>query len=273
VLFGAGEVNGPGNGWGGRTWGLRDRTWTNLTPNLPVSPARRAMAGFVHDPQDGDAILFGGTGACNNFTACNDTWAFNGTGWSQLHPATSPPRLWRFGIAYDRADREIVLFGGTAYSGPALPHDTWTFAGGTWIDATRPSAPGGRVDAPLAYDPATKSVLLYGGLVPGSGANNSTWSFHGGVWTRLHSSPTPPRLSAALMGYDAALGKVVLYGGADSRGGLSYSTWAYSGGSWTNLTPTLSPFAARPGPLGLGVYDGALGEFLILGPTGFWALH
>jgi hypothetical protein len=48
-----------------------------------------------------------------------------------------------------------------------------------------------RGDAPLAYDPATKSVLLDGGLVPGSGANNSTWSFHASVWTPLPPSPTP----------------------------------------------------------------------------------
>jgi hypothetical protein len=48
-----------------------------------------------------------------------------------------------------------------------------------------------RGDAPLVCDPATKSVLLDGGLVPGSGANNSTWSFHAGVWTPLPPSPTP----------------------------------------------------------------------------------
>jgi hypothetical protein len=264
VLFGAGAGN--------ETWVFRNRTWTNLTATLSQSPGPRASGGFVYDARDGYAVLFGGTGTCSVYYACNDTWSFNGTRWTQLHPATSPPRMWRFGMTYDAADRDVVVFGGNVYPG-SLSHATWTYAGGSWTNATRASAPSSRVDVPLTYDPTTRSVVLYGGFVPGVrfGPNSSTWSFHGGVWTRLHPSPTPPGLAGSPIVFDAALAELVLYGGYQSHGS-SYSTWAYSGGGWTNLTPTLSPFTSTPDPAGLGVYAPGLQEFLIFGPTGYWAL-
>ena len=63
----------------------------------------------------------------------SDTWAWDGTDWSLLTPANSPPARSYGAMAYDEARQEVVLFGGVddAHSPVSQFGDTWTFQGAT----------------------------------------------------------------------------------------------------------------------------------------------
>jgi hypothetical protein len=61
-------------------------------------------------------VLFGGYGN----RAFSDTWTWDGTTWTQQHPATSPPARGQAAMACDAATGTAVLFGGTTPHRPPV---------------------------------------------------------------------------------------------------------------------------------------------------------
>jgi hypothetical protein len=62
---------------------------------------------MAYDAATGTAVLFGGA----LFTGyLGDTWTWNGTTWTEEHPATSPPARGEAAMAYDAASSTAVLF-------------------------------------------------------------------------------------------------------------------------------------------------------------------
>ncbi len=173
----------------------------------------------------------------------NDTWSYLGGRWTNLTTSHSPSARFGFGLADDPADHEVVLFGGDGAHGGYLG-DTWTYSAGVWtnITATVDTPPPAGFWMSMAYDPATTSVLLFGGLNQSSEYGNDTWSFHGGQWTQLFPSVLPPGRHAQEMIFDAADGEMVMFGGL---GAVDYfnDTWTYSSGNWA--------------PIGAGNHPGA----------------
>jgi hypothetical protein len=60
-----------------------------------------------------------------------DTWTWNGTSWTRLAPAASPPPRDGFGLTYDSGRSLVVLAGGFPF-GAADPTSTWGWNGVTW---------------------------------------------------------------------------------------------------------------------------------------------
>ena len=85
---------------------------------------------MAYDAARGQMLLFGGMR--NNTKYLNDTWAWDGTTWEHLSPATFPPtRAWG-GMAYDPIRQEVVLFGG--WRPGHTFGDTWTWDGTNWTE-------------------------------------------------------------------------------------------------------------------------------------------
>jgi hypothetical protein len=65
--------------------------WTGSDWVEPVSGSGPSWShgSMAYNAVDGTIIYFGGSNFSNTETA--DTWSFDGTQWTQLHPATSPP--------------------------------------------------------------------------------------------------------------------------------------------------------------------------------------
>ncbi len=63
---------------------------------------------MAYDAATGTVVLFGGGGR----RPVGDTWTWDGTTWTQQHPATSPPVRCGTSMAYDAATGTVVLFGG-----------------------------------------------------------------------------------------------------------------------------------------------------------------
>jgi hypothetical protein len=86
-------------------------------------------------------------------------------------------------MAYDPATRTMLLFGGQSDRYPSYLGDTWSWNGTTWIKLSPSTSPLARSDAPMAYDAATRTVLLFGGegmLSEGEyGGLSDTWSWNG----------------------------------------------------------------------------------------------
>jgi len=121
VLFGG---NGTAaTGFLNDTWTFVHGQWTQQHPS--VSPPARAAAGLVYDARDGYVLLVDGEqfrtltyAPTNTYIGAdfNDSWAYSGGNWTQLHPADNPSARDSVGITYDATLGEVVLFGGFNWS-------------------------------------------------------------------------------------------------------------------------------------------------------------
>jgi len=124
VLFG---------GFGGQNQAFLNDTWlwngTNWTQANPAnSPSPRYSSAMDYDAAQGQVVLFGGYNAYTG-AVLGDTWAWNGTRWTQLIPAASPSARYNSAMAYDPAQGQLVLFGGldAFASGYPFYNDTWVW--------------------------------------------------------------------------------------------------------------------------------------------------
>jgi hypothetical protein len=166
------------------------------------------------------------------------TWLFHAGSWVKVAPSVSPPGRYDAGVAYDSADRYVVMFGGWGVSG-ALG-DTWKFDATGWHNITTRSHPPARVLGAMANDLPDRYVVLYGGQ---TGAvlpilYNDTWTFQAGNWTQVVTARSPSAFQAHEMQMDRADGYVLLFGGQNLTSSLpSNETWKFAAGIWTKIVP------------------------------------
>jgi uncharacterized protein (TIGR03437 family) len=164
------------------TWLWDGTNWTQTFPQ--TSPPARSFHAMAFDSVHGQVVLFGGMGA-TGAGVLDDTWVWNGSNWTQESPKTSPPANAEFGMAYDTADGQVVLFGG----GDQL-NQTWLWDGVNWTLATPQSSPLARAFFSMAYDSVHGQVVLFGGVAyVGATVNEAadTWT-----WTGASATPPPP---------------------------------------------------------------------------------
>ncbi len=249
--------------------------WTRLCESC--GPNARIDDEMTYDAADGYVLLFGGAGGTASTAQWyNDTWAFKGGNWTQLHPRTSPPTLLDAGMVYDAADGYVVLFGGAGATkvNYEVSNYTWKFNGGEWTNITSiPSPP--QCNRPnMAYDAADGYVVLFSGWNPNvvTPVNNTTefiggdlrdtWKFSGGRWTNITPAIEPEARDSAFMAYDAHDGYVVMFGGEDTNFTPLNDTWEFRGGKWTQLFPGPGPTAKE---LGGVAYDPELKSVITFG--------
>jgi hypothetical protein len=126
--------------------------------------------------------------------------------------------------------------------------------------------PSAGFEAPITYDAATGTVVLFGGTASGN-LFNGTWTWNGTTWAKLHPAASPPARVFAAMAYDAATGTVVLFGGAngDSSGDALGGTWTWNGTTWAKLQPATRPPALEGASM---AYDAATGTVVLFGGDG-----
>ena len=255
----------------GDTWILREGGWFQLNP--VSSPSPRGGPGMAYDAATGTVVLFGGSlngdfGGISGGVDYDDTWIWDGKTWTNVSPAVSPPgrRFDTQGMAYDARTGTVVLFGGITANQTVLG-DTWTWNGRTrtWTEHFPANSPSPR-RAPIAYDAATGTVVLFSGDNGATAIDAATWVWNGTNWHQLSPLTSPTPRAMASMAYDASLHKVVLFGG---NFGINFNeTWTWNGTTWT-LSPATGPcgrFAA-----GLAYDPIAQGEVLFGGAGCFGA--
>jgi len=189
------------------------------------------------------------------------TWTWGGSAWTERTPTTSPPDLFNASMAYDAATRTVVLFGGSEPHHSGALNQTWTWNGSAWTKQTPATSPPARGLASMAYDAATRTVVLFGGQ--GNGARNDTWTWNGANWTKQTPATRPTKRLGASMAYDAATRKVVLFAGRTFRNAILLNdTWTWNGRNWARQTPATSPGARQ---LASMAYDAATQQVVLFG--------
>jgi PKD repeat protein len=213
--------------------------WIQIYPNL--SPPARTEFAMADDPNDGYVVLFGGECSCGGYyyyTQVHDTWTFRGGQWTNWTSRTtkSPPSIVVTSATYDAAAGEVVMFGGA--NGCRSTGQTWTFAGGNWTQDSLGSQPPGDNYGSIAYDPALRATVLFGGeTFLGSRCTytiyNETWTFANGTWTDATSTTigAPPQDYLTAMTYDEAAGAIVYVGDIGSYYG--YYGYGATPAAWT----------------------------------------
>jgi M6 family metalloprotease-like protein len=240
---------------------IRSLTWELLAPpDAPSARLNQAMAPFGHA---GEAILYGGVW---NTTISAETWLWNGSRWKLLSPANSPGMLSAHAMAYDEARGQIVLFGGIGGNVPVYSDQTWIWDGNNWRQMHPAVSPPARCNHAMAYDAASRKVVLFGGD-GGWGETNDTWTWDGVNWTQVISPASPVARLGHSMAFDPVRGETLLFGGFQYRGVLTWfsDTWAWDGSEWHQmLTPT--PPAGRSGHV--LAYHPGLRSVVMIGGTG-----
>lgn len=152
ILFG-----GYGDRMLSDTWAWDGTSWRSLSPGTRPLPTRGAT--MAYSAALGGLILFGGTHFQGGTRGSSETWAWDGSNWSQLSLNTVPLARRYASMAADPKGSLILLFGGFDDSGTLS--DTWTLAS-TWSE-DRGKGPVRRAGAALAFDPSGSSFLLFGG--------------------------------------------------------------------------------------------------------------
>jgi hypothetical protein len=157
-------------------------------------------------------------------------------------------------MAFDPVRNRIVLFGGSR-NGVGDIDDLWEYDGTSWQFRTSGAGPSPRSGSAMTFDPATSTMLLFGGA---DGAQrDDTWQWDGSSWQqRFPLTPPGVRVNAHMV-TDEARARVVLIG---STAGDPYA-WEWDGNEWTQQFQT-SPTSRSN--LGLA-YDSVRREVVLFG--------
>ncbi|TMF95551.1 MAG: hypothetical protein E6I10_09615 [Chloroflexi bacterium] len=95
----------------------------------------------------------------------------------------------------------------------------------------------------MAYDAATKTVVLFGGIRgDGSPPLGDTWTWDGCRWMQASPSTSPPGRSFGALAFDASSGKLILFGGGSANADPGRNdTWSWDGSTWRQEHPATSP--------------------------------
>jgi cysteine-rich repeat protein len=162
--------------------------------------ARFAM-GAANLPERASAIVFGGQTAGPGSESA-ETYELTPDGFALASGAGPSARSFP-GMAYDPANHDVVLFGGT----PGPSSQTWTW-NGAWTSFGS-STPPGRYEPQIAFD--GQQVCMVGGYGSG-GPLDDVWGWNGSSWSALPFAP-PSTLFGAAAGYDPSVDQMVVAGG------------------------------------------------------------
>ena len=215
----------------------QEPTWTQKFPATNSQFGYYSAMAF--DSAHSQVVLFGGIDS-SVFTAfpaySNETWTWDGSMWTKQSPANTPPARCCFGMAYDAARGQVVIFGGAGPGG--FLTDTWVWDGVNWTQ--KASGPGPSLHMGMTYDAARQQVVLFGGSTGTPTPSGDTWVWDGAAWTQKFPPHNPGLRSNFRLAYDSSRQQVVLFGGWNGSG-LVNETWIWDGVDWTQKFPLTSP--------------------------------
>lgn len=176
------------------TWLWDGSTWRAVEA-APRPPARCRHA-LAFDADRGKIVLYGGY--------LRDTWEWDGERWSDASPRrTNPGKLTSPAMAYARAERRVVLFGGDGRDGIA-----WYWDGRAWVSNKRTGVEGAEGGSLVA---AGDRLLCFAG--EGRNVTNTLITYENGTWgaSRLGTPPSPRKWHAST--FDSRRNMLIVHGG------------------------------------------------------------
>ena len=245
-------------------WDPNSAAWSQrFTGNEPNLPEARIYASLVTDTALDRLDLVGGS----SNPSAGAIWEFNPatTTFTDRTPQVTqpwPPPRSNPAVAYCPTTGKTYVFGGMDPNNAFLD-DLWGWDGSSWTQFQGDVRPAARTDTAMAYDPARKSLIVYGGTGnPPVGGDadvilGDTWEWNPGTgkWGQLLPKASPePRYRHAMVS-DSGRSKLLLFGGERPTFDYTYPTpgsspsvdpfstavWEWDGTAttWTNRTPAL----------------------------------
>ncbi len=261
VLFGGYTASAIQFGDSNDTWIWDGNDWTQVATSTPPmsSPSVREAPAMAYYPDTGLTILFGGYSSNGiQSTITNDTWAWNGSAWTQLSPATFPAPRYGATLVYDAAHHKLVLFGGVGLN------DTWTWDGTTWTQENPSTRPPVRSYAAATYDADHAVVLLYGGVDGSGNPLSDTWTWDGSNWTQRQPLHSPGARGDTMLAYDPNAHRAFLFGGSNAATAFG-DTWEWDGTDWISLGEASQPAPRIGAPM---TYDPRQKNTILFGGVG-----
>lgn len=146
------------------TWLWNGTRWTRA--ERKGLPDGRALSQLFWDPQSQRILMFGGIGRRSNDDAVKryeDMWAFDGSRWTPITPATLPPGRYGAAVTWDPSRERIVMFGGKSTQEEYL-NDQWEWNGSNWAQVQTTGTPEERMNSAMTWDPDREAIILYGGF-------------------------------------------------------------------------------------------------------------
>jgi hypothetical protein len=180
-----------------QSWQWNGSVWSGPASGGPLPP--RSGEAVAYDPVSGAVVVFGGQGAFPN-AILGDTWTWDGSQWTQQHPAASPTPRHLALMAYDPSSKKLLLFGGLTSAGWST--ETWSWDGSTWTQLS-PRASPPATGYVSAADSQTGAPIVIG-QTPISSASPSTvdmaplqtweqWCWTGTTWRAQVAGVHPNR--------------------------------------------------------------------------------
>ena len=235
-----------------------------------------------YDPVSRRVILWAGATSGPTGTLVAQTWAWDGSSWSQLSPSTQPAPERQASLAVDPGSGHLLLVGGDAFSqgvdsqGNNVAHwapneGTWSWDGSTWTRVGDNARQGGY--PALAVDQATRQLLVNSPDIRGAETtvdletSGPAWYGQGSyVWTgsawaalALPNGVAAPWAIQSAIAYDPISKRLIQFGGSQQY--ATSDTYAYDGAAWSRLQPATVP----PGtPGGLAATDETAGQVVLV---------
>lgn len=216
--------NGDVAEWDTQTWA----TFTSLSPK----PGNGRFRNAVYDPKLKKTVMFGGFDEINYL---RETWTWNGTAWTKLSKdAAAPKPRCLTAMFFDPISQRTLLFGGigrpTSDDAVTRYGDMWAFEGTKWVELKPSKIPAARYGPAVGYDPATNSVVMFGGKDANEIYINEQWEWNGTLWAQTSPASLPsPRMNGSLA-VDPSSGKLTMFGGWS--GYYHQEIWTWSAGKW-----------------------------------------
>ncbi|MGI8425111.1 MAG: Kelch repeat-containing protein, partial [Actinomycetota bacterium] len=253
-------------------------SWNQIATGGTQPPGRSGHV-MAENPGPGGAprglVVFGGQTAATPGASpapVADTWVFNGSSWEQkclgcVPGVSSPSARYGAAMAYDPVHNQTVLFGGQKAGGLQTTNylsDTWIWNGDNWRLHCLDCGPSARSGSAMAFDPATSSIVMWGGRGPSY--FSETWIWTGGDVGKWTSIPLglPDTYPTFRTGHVMTRTKdaVLLFGGANFQ---HYDdTWVWDGTlrTWTEKKDGLRPLARTDSAM---AFDPSTGMNILFG--------
>jgi hypothetical protein len=221
-------------------WELQGNTWVDVTPAGTLPPTR-CCTSMAYEPANGRMVFYGGWNHAGQFSYI-DTWAWNGSSWTQL--PNGPTARDSHVMVWDPNRGLSMVFGGFSADVRELVGNVWA---GPFNDVRWPPADD---EHSIAYDPLAVSghrrIFLYGG---GSshvwetfhfGNNNGTltWRF---PWLFVPGNVSPGDRIGHAMVWETPRNRALLFGGRQRLDGVLGTTVYGDTWSFTRTPGVVDP--------------------------------
>jgi hypothetical protein len=201
-------------------WEFDGEKWKLLSIN-PIGT--RDHHEMVYADHMDSFIVYGGLDSRRVYDST--TWVLKNNRFTP-HIIPGPGARYHFAMAYDKARKVVVLYGGGKEN---RRDELWEFDGTKWSKIIQENNPGKKIWHSMIYDENRKTVLLHGG-----DSSGMTWSWNGKEW-KVVAQNGPMGLLIAL-GYDANRKTVVAYGGGGENNTLLSELWELQSQKWTRVS-------------------------------------